>query len=147
MVKFRQEWGKYSVREGTAPPHRSGGAASPLFALPADVLFLVQHAVGPVGHGGDFLDGLEAGNCEVQIILGVTCGDLSPDPCLALRYYRICEAGYINALLQHSVSELCSYLGIIEHYGYDGMISGKQIEAHLLHLSSEVCSVLMNLVS
>ena len=94
-----------------------------------------------------FLNCLEAGYCEIEIFLGVSCGNLSPDSCLSLRNYRIGKAGYINALLQHPVSEFSSNLGVIEHNCYDGMMSGEKVEADFFHFCSEVCGVFVNLIS
>src|SRR5699024_7136993 len=89
----------------------------------------------------------EALNGEIQILLRMACGNLGSYPVASLGNYRIAEAYHVNALIQHSCRELIGNLGIIEHNRNDGMLSGKQVKAQLLHSGAEVVGVLMNLIS
>ena len=90
------------------------------------------------------LDLAEALDGEVQILLGVTGGDLGADAGLAHGHYRVAEARDVDALGQHPGGELLSHLGVVEHDGHDGVLPRQQVEAKLGKLFTEVVSVLVD---
>ena len=46
----------------------------------------------------------EGGDGAVELLAGVGCGELDADTCLALRYNRVVEAGYIDVFLLLSIN-------------------------------------------
>ncbi len=76
----------------------------------------------------------------------MTGRDLGTDAVLALGDNRIAEGHHVHALVQHTAGEFVSNLGIVQHHGHDGMLTGQQLEAQFFHTGAEVGGVLMYLV-
>ena len=75
------------------------------------------------------LDLLEALHSEIQILPGVSGGDLRTDTRLALGHHGIAEPDHIYALFQHTGGELSGYLGVVEHDGNNGVAALQHVEA------------------
>src|SRR5262245_44203795 len=72
-----------------------------------------------------------------QLIDGVCRGNLSANTRLADGYHRVREADDVNTALQQILGHAAGLRGISDHYGYDGMFAGKNVESQLRHAVSE----------
>ena len=89
----------------------------------------------------------EAADSEINIFLRKSGGHLRADAILPLRDNRIAESYDVYALLQHAAGEFLRRLRIVQHDRDYGVLSGKKIEAQLLHPAAEVAGILVNTVT
>lgn len=75
------------------------------------------------------LDLLEALHSEIQILPGVSGGDLRTDTRLALGHHGIAEPDHIYALFQHTGGKVGGDFGIVKHYRHNGVRTRQYVEA------------------
>ena len=88
----------------------------------------------------------ETTDSKIQVLPGVSGGNLSTNPILALGDHRVAESHNVDPFLEHPPRKFTGNLGIIEHHRNDGVFAGKQIKSQLLHLLPEIPGIFMDLV-
>ena len=83
----------------------------------------------------------------LELIDGVSGGDLSTDSSFSLRDHRIGEADHVDAFGKHRLSYFSGPRGIADHHGNDGVDSVENIETELLHFGSEELGVRFESIS
>ena len=71
----------------------------------------------------DFAESLHS---QVNVFLGVACGDLGTDAVLALGHHGVAECHHIHALFQHPLGKRVSHLGSYSITGTMGCSPGSR---------------------